>query len=283
MSKGPFKLALNTSTIRCGEHPLARRIDAAAAAGWEGLEPWVKELDAHVAGGGALADIRTRCADGGLEIVNLIGFFEWAVDDPERRKLGFDEARRCFAMAAELGCRHVAAPPSGVHGAAGTDLRAVADRFAALFDAGAEFGVAPLVEYWGFAKTLGRAGEALQVAADCGRDGARILADVFHTYKGSGTFEAFRMLGDKALGLFHLNDYPALPARGEITDAERVYPGDGVAPLGAILRSLCDAGYRGYLSLELFNAAYWAGAPEAVARTGLEKARRVVATACAES
>lgn len=71
MSMGPFKLALNTGTIRCGEHPLARRIDAAAAAGWEGIEPWVQELDAHAAGGGRLGDIRKRCAEGGLEIVNL--------------------------------------------------------------------------------------------------------------------------------------------------------------------------------------------------------------------
>jgi sugar phosphate isomerase/epimerase len=75
--------------------------------------------------------------------------------------------------------------------------------------------------------------------------------------------------------VFHLNDYPALP-RDKITDADRVYPGDGVAPLPAILRDLRQLGFRGYLSLELFNREYWKQDALTVARTGLEKMRAAV-------
>ena len=42
-----------------------------------------------------------------------------------------------------------------------------------------------------------------------------------------------------------------------MNDAHRVYPGDGVAPLGEILRTLRGNGCRCVLSLELFNRDYW--------------------------
>jgi sugar phosphate isomerase/epimerase len=73
-----------------------------------------------------------------------------------------------------------------------------------------------------------------------------------------------------------MNDYPAAPPRPEITDAHRVYPGDGVAPLKAILGTLAAIGFRGTLSLELFNRDYWQQDPLEVARRGLAKMRRAV-------
>ena len=52
-----------------------------------------------------------------------------------------------------------------------------------------------------------------------------------------------------------MNDYPADPPRETITDGSRIYPGDGVAP--SALHDLHDIGFRGVLSLELFNRDYW--------------------------
>jgi sugar phosphate isomerase/epimerase len=80
-----------------------------------------------------------------------------------------------------------------------------------------------------------------------------------------------------------MNDYPAEPPRAAITDAARVYPGDGVAPLKTLLRDLRRLGFRGALSLELFNRDYWQKDALAVARTGLDKMRAVVAASLAES
>ncbi len=62
----------------------------------------------------------------------------------------------------------------------------------------------------------------------------------------------------------------------EITDAHRVFPGDGVAPLDVLFRGLRDAGYRGMLSLEVFNREYWNQDALYVARSGLEKTREAV-------
>ena len=68
----------------------------------------------------------------------------------------------------------------------------------------------------------------------------------------------------------------AKPPRAEITDAQRIYPGDGIAPFKTLLRDLHQIGFRGMLSLELFNREYWQQDALAVARTGLDKMRSVV-------
>ena len=270
-----FSYCLNTSTIRAEGASILDAIDTAAGAGWDGIEPWVEELDDWVAGGGTLRQVRDRAEERNLAIVNLIGFPEWAVPEEDRRSRGLEEAARCFEIARELGCPHVAAPPLGIH-----DRRVepgpVAERFAALMDLAAESGVTPLLEFWGIARTLGTAGETLLVAAECGRPGVLMLADIFHMYKGSGHHFGFEHFGSGRLGLVHVNDYPAAPARSEVTDADRVYPGDGLAPWPRIVSMLERIGYDGMLSLELFNEGYRARGPEVVAREGLEKLKRCV-------
>ena len=85
------------------------------------------------------------------------------------------------------------------------------------------------------------------------------------------------MFNAAALHVFHMNDYPASPPREKATDADRVYPGDGVAPFTQILRDLHGIGFRGFLSLELFNKKYYQQDPLVVARTGLEKMKAAVA------
>ena len=107
------------------------------------------------------------------------------------------------------------------------------------------------------------------------------LVDVFHVYKGGSSFMGLRLLSGSALHVIHMNDYPANPPRSEIKDAQRVYPGDGVAPLGSMLRDLFATGFSGTLSLELFNRAYWEQDALNVARTGLEKMKEVVGKAVA--
>ena len=276
MSTQPFEFALNTSTIRCGEISLIDKIEATAAAGYDGIEPWVEEIDAYQAQGGDLADLAKRVGDAGLRVMNLIGFFAWASPDAQQRTEGLAEARRCFEMARAVGCPCVAAPPWGIYETPGLDLLAIAERYAEVFDIGKDYGVTAVLEFWGVAKTLGHLGEALLIAAESGRPDACILADVFHMYKGTGHFEGLRLLGPKTLGLVHVNDYPADPPRESADDSDRVYPGDGVAPLDEIFRCLHEVGFRGTLSLELFNESYWAQDALTVAKTGLQKLQQAV-------
>lgn len=270
-----FKYSLNTSTIRNENTSVVDAIDIAADAGYDGIEPWVKEIDEWVEKGGVLSDLRDRASDKGIQIVNLIAFPEWAVPEDDRRAAGIAEAVRCFEMADALDCTYVAAPPFGIH-TREVNLFDVAKCYGDLVDAVAQFKATPILEFWGIAKTLGTLGEALMVAAECGRADTVLLADVYHMYKGSGHFHGLEHLGPNKLGLVHVNDYPADPGRDTVTDADRVYPGDGLANWPALVTALNHVGFEGMLSLELFNENYWAKGSVAVAKEGLEKLKACV-------
>lgn len=272
----PFGYCLNTSTIDGQKLSLVEKIDVVAQAGYEAIEPWVRDLDQYVQEGGALDDLARRIRDAGLTVASAIGFFEWAVDEKDRRRLGLEEARRSMELVRRIGGARIAAPPMGITDRTGLDWREVGRRYRAVLDLGERMGVVPQLEFWGRSQSLGRLGEAVHVAVESGHPHACILADVYHLFKGGSDFAGLRLIDGAALHVFHFNDYPAMPSRKEMTDAHRVYPGDGVAPLAGILRDLRHVDFRGFLSLELFNRDYWAQDALTVARTGLEKMRAVV-------
>jgi sugar phosphate isomerase/epimerase len=272
----PFGYCLNTSTIQGQKLSIVEEVAVAAKAGYQAIEPWIRELDEYVKGGGSLKELGRRIGDSGLSVESAIGFFEWAVDDDGRRRKGFEEAKRNLDVVRQIGGKRLAAPPAGATDHSDIDLHRLAERYRALLELGDTMGVVMQAEVWGFSKTLGRLGDAALVAIDSGHPSACILADAYHLYKGGSGFEGLRLLNGGAMHVFHFNDYPADPPRARITDAQRVYPGDGVAPLKGLVRTLRDIGYRGVLSLELFNRDYWKQDALTVARTGLEKMRAVV-------
>ena len=79
--------------------------------------------------------------------------------------------------------------------------------------------------------------------------------------------------------MLHTNDYPADPPREKINDQDRIYPGDGVAPLKELFITLKQIGWRGYLSVELFNREYWKQSPQKVAQAAIDKTRAAVQSA----
>ncbi len=286
--KPSFGFCLNTSTVRDKDgksRPIAELIDIAAKAGYDAIEPWTQEIDAYLKTGGTLKELRKRIEQAGLKVPDVIGFAEWIVEDEARRKKGLEMAKRDMGWAAELGCPRIAAPPVGATGGQSKrddpkftqpiiDPIAAADRYRALLDLGKTMSVTPIVEIWGFSKTLRRLGEAFCVAAECGDGKACILPDIYHLYKGGSDFAGLGLLSANAVGIFHVNDYPKID-RDKITDADRVYPGDGIAPLKEVFAALRAMKYSGYVSLELFNRDYWKQDPNEVAKTGLAKTKAV--------
>ena len=61
-----------------------------------------------------------------------------------------------------------------------------------------------------------------------------------------------------------------------LDNTTRIIPGDGVAPVTAILRKLADKGYAGPLSVELFLPKFQQGDPFAVASEIRKKAEAVM-------
>jgi 2-keto-myo-inositol isomerase len=278
----PFRYMLNTATIQGQKLPLVEEIEVASRAGYQAIEPWARELDQYVKDGGSLKDLGKRVRDAGLTVEDCIAFAEWIVDDEARRKKGLEECRRIMDMLQQVGGKRLAAPPAGATDKTDLPLLTAAERYRDLCAVGEKLGVTPICEFWGFSKTLSRLGEALLVAVESGRPEACVLPDVFHLYKGGSGFQGLALVGAAALPVIHMNDYPATPPRAEITDQFRVYPGDGTAPLKQMLRDLHANGFRGFLSLELFNHEYWKNDALLVARTGLEKMKAVTHAALEE-
>lgn len=256
-------------------------IEVASKAGYTGIEPWINELERYTQAGGSLKDLRSRIADAGLTVESAIGFAAFLHEDDGERKKGLETARRCMQMVHEIGGERLAAPPVGVTDKTGLDLNRLAERYRALCELSRTEGVVPQLELWGFSKTLSRLGEVAFVGIEAAHPQACFLLDVYHIYKGGSGFDGLGMFSGRRMFNFHVNDYPGEPDRATINDAQRVYPGDGVAPLDEIFRTLRDSGYRGVLSLELFNRDYWKQDALEVATTGLKKTQAAVARALA--
>ncbi|MEM1295955.1 MAG: sugar phosphate isomerase/epimerase family protein [Verrucomicrobiota bacterium] len=270
-----FKYCLNMSTIRGHELDAAQEIEVAGKAGYDAIEPWFRKINAYVEGGGELSDLKKRIDDHGMTVESAIGFASWIVDDEDKRKAGFEEAKRDMDTIAQLGGKRIAAPPAGTREA--VDLDKAAERYHELLDLGDEFGVIPQVEMWGGHAAIGTVEKAIYVAIRSGHPKACFLGDVYHTYKGGCSFDSFKLLGPNSLQSFHMNDYPADPPWETIKDSDRVYPGDGIAPVVELLKTFVGIGAYPALSLELFNKSYWAQPVDEVAKTGLEKMKACVA------
>jgi 2-keto-myo-inositol isomerase len=264
----PFQTALNASTLFPFKLSVPEQVRVAAEAGFAGIELWVNQLDAYLAGGGTLPELRAVIADADIALVNAIAFFPWADANDATRERGFAQAEREMHMLAELGCVAVAAPPFG--NVEGVSLTTMASHFAQLAELARGIGVEPYLEFWGRAHTLSRLSEALYVAMESGLPDAKLLLDPFHMYTGGSELTSLAYLNGANIGIVHANDYPAAPARAQISDAERVFPSAGVAPTHAFASLLYRAGYHGYLSLELFREDYEGQSALEVARRGLD-------------
>jgi 2-keto-myo-inositol isomerase len=275
----PFRYCLNTATLRGQKLGIVKEIEIAAAAGYDAIEPWIAGIEAYVQSGGTLKELAQQLSDSGLTMEDAIGFPEWLVDDEARRAKGLELAKRQMDMVAQIGGRRLAAPPAGATDLPKLTLAQAAERYRALLEAGAQIGVVPQLELWGFSKNLGRLSECVAVAMETGHRNACVLVDVFHLYKGGSDFHGMRLLGPEAVQMLHMNDYPSDPPREKIDDSYRAYPGDGVAPLAELLQTLHRTGGQKVLSLELFNRKYWSEDALEVAKTGLARMKAVAGKA----
>ncbi|WP_254508115.1 sugar phosphate isomerase/epimerase family protein [Anatilimnocola floriformis] len=272
-----LRYCLNMSTIRGQQLSVPDQVDLAAKAGYDSIEPWMGDLRKYEMAGGSLKDLAKRITDHGLKVDSAIGFAEWIVDDDAKRAKGLEAAKSDMELIHNIGGTHIAAPPAGATKQTDLDLLKAAERYAALLKLGVAMAVIPQIEVWGFSTVLSKLGETMLVAVESKHPAATILADVYHLHKGGSEFHGLGLIAGSAMHCFHMNDYPADPPRATIADKDRVYPGDGVAPLTSILKTLFANGFAGTLSLELFNPEYWKQDALLVARTGLEKMKAAVA------
>ncbi len=270
----PFGYSLNTSTIRGNNLDIVGVVTAASKAGFHAVEPWIQELDAYTSKGGNLKDLGKRIADLGLVVANAIAFNSVAVDDDTARAAAMEKLKTDMDKVAQIGGTRIAAVPGNARTPISLDN--VAKYYREALELGEKMGVQPLCELWGTHPVLGPLSHGIYVTVAAGRPDASLLLDVFHLYKSGTAFSALKQINGASLHVVHVNDYPQVADSSTLNDSNRIYPGDGVAPYKEIFRDLRDNGFRGYLSLELFNRDYWAKSADENLKTGIEKIRATV-------
>ncbi|WP_184543085.1 sugar phosphate isomerase/epimerase family protein [Mucilaginibacter sp. FT3.2] len=265
-----FVYSLNMSTIRGHNLGFVKELEVAAKAGFTSVEIWLDTLHTYLQGGGSITEAK-KIADGlGLKIEDAIGFAPWIADDDTMRQKALIDLQTDMDLLAKLGCHRIAAPPAGATKAV-INLDSITERYNALLKMGKQSGVIPQLEMWGASVNLKHVSDVLYVVTSIGDVDARVLLDVFHFFKGGSPVESLAFVGKQALDIIHVNDYPAGITPEKISEPDRIYVGDGIAPVKQILQLAKHPDKPLVISFEVFNKSYYAQDALKVAKTALEK------------
>jgi sugar phosphate isomerase/epimerase len=271
----PWPICLDTATIRPAS--LSDKVKIAAKAGFDAIEPWDGELAEFEKNGGNLKDLGKQIKDLGLFVPSVIGLWNALPRTKELFDASLKDTRRRMRMASDIGAQHIQTIPNTV--GENFDRKWVAGRYRDLIEIGLkEYNIQPALVFVKFfpLKTLG---QAAGIALDANHPKAMVIPDVYHMYISEGGFEGIKLMKGDAFAIFQFNDAPATPALAQLEDKHRVYPGDGILPLPSILKDLKGTGFKGCISLEMYNPEYWKQDLQKVAETGLRKTLQVIGKA----
>ncbi|MEQ6122536.1 sugar phosphate isomerase/epimerase [Reichenbachiella sp. MALMAid0571] len=271
--RSPWPICLDTATIRTAKS-LEEKVDIAIKAGYDAIEPWDGELAEYEKSGGNLKELGKKIKDNGLFVPSMIGLWGCIPENEEAFQKSLPETRNRMRMASEVGCKYVQAIPNKVGD--NYDTRFVSSCYKRLLDIGInEYNVIPAIVFVEMfpLKTMG---QATAVALDASHPQACIIPDVFHMYISKGGFDGLKSLRGDMFAIFQFNDAPKGMSIDEMKDKDRVYPGDGILPLPQILKDLKSTGFKGCVSLELYNPEYHKQDLLEVAKTGLEKTLQTI-------
>lgn len=270
--RSPWPICLDTSTIRPAS--LEEKVRIADEAGFDAIEPWDGELADYEENGGDLEALGREIRDRGLFVPSVIGLWQAIPPTQEAWEESLEANRERLRMVSAVGAEHVQVVPQPSRES--YDLDWCADRYRDLIEIGIrEYDVKPALVFVEFLP-IRRLSDAAAIALRTDHPEAKIIPDVFHMYIGGSGFNGLRHISGDFISIFQFNDAPANPPREELTDEDRVFPGDGIFPLTDILQDLRATGFEGCISLELYNPDYYERDLMQVAQEGLEKTVGVI-------
>lgn len=260
-----MKIALNGATTMHAD--LETDIRAASEAGFDLLEIWAAKLREFLKTK-TTGDLKRLLDEAGLEPYSINSIehitFRSAVDYEKIKA----ECEELSHIAGGLGCPYIVVVPGKLP--AGTAKEEIIDESVRvlneLADIAEKSGVSLAFEFLGqtdcSVQTLDLAKEIVE---EVDRENVGLVLDTFHFYAGNSSFEAIDALDPEKLFIFHINDAEDLP-KEELTDAHRLYPGEGILPIKEIKARFDRIGYDRMVSIEIFRPEYWNEDPFEVAR-----------------
>ena len=271
-NQSPWPVCLDTATIRPAS--LRDKVKIAAKAGFDAIEPWDGELQKFEEEGGNLKDLGKEIRDLGLFVPSVIGLWNAIPPTQELWEKSLIDTRNRMRMASAIGAEHVQTIPNTI--GVNYSQKWAADRYRDIIEIGInEYNIKPALVFVKYfpVKTMG---QAAGIALDANHPQAKIIPDAYHMHISEGGFEGIKLLRGEMIAIFQFNDAPASPPLKDLKDEHRVYPGDGILPLGQIFLDLKGTGFKGCISLEMYNPSYWKEDLQKVAETGLRKTLEVL-------
>ena len=168
-------------------------------------------------------------------------------------------------LAQAIGCDRIVAPSAGTGQYTEDDYKRGADNLREAADIARPFGVSIMLEFTRTSRFAASLPTALRLVREAKHSNVRLMMDTYHFWAGISKFEDLDLLRDGELHHLHFEDVPADPPREILGQPNRVFPGEGIAPLARIVEALKRKHYAGAASLEMFNPAIQAMDPYQVA------------------
>jgi sugar phosphate isomerase/epimerase len=249
------RLCLHTITTK--PWPIETAIERYAAAGVRGMTVWRQWLD-----GRDIAAVGRAAREAGIEIVSLCrgGFFP--ATDAAARRAAIDDNLRAVDEAYALGAPLIVLVCGSSPGQSlETSRHQIADGIAAVLDraigAGVRLAVEPLHPMYADERSaINTLRQANDLCDPIASPHVGVALDVYHVWWDPDLeFEIARAGRAGKLWAFHVCDWRT-PTEDLLNDRGLV--GDGCIPLRQIRGWVEQAGFRGFIEVEVFSNRYWA-------------------------
>ncbi|MDF0732032.1 bifunctional sugar phosphate isomerase/epimerase/4-hydroxyphenylpyruvate dioxygenase family protein [Pseudomonas entomophila] len=245
---------------------LPEKLHAIAAAGFDGVEIFENDLLHHA---GSPREIRQRCADLGLAITLFQPFRDFEGCRRDRLQKNLDRAQRKFELMHELGtdlvlvCSNVQVDALGDEQLLVDDLRLLAEH-------AGQHAVRIGYEALAWGRHVNTWQQVWQLVRQADHPALGVILDSFHTLSLNGDPRGIRDIPGEKIFFVQMADAPVLAMDVlEWSRHFRCFPGQGELDLPGFLAPILQRGYRGPLSLEIFNDGFRAAPPRQTAADGL--------------
>jgi 4-hydroxyphenylpyruvate dioxygenase len=255
---------------------LPEKLEAAAAAGFDGVEIFENDL---LTFDGSPADVRGIAEGLGLTIDIFQPFRDFeAMPEPQRAR-NFDRAERKFDVMQALGTDLLLVCSNTSPLTLPDDARAAAD-LAEMAERAARRGLRVGYEALAWGRHVNRWRHAWQIVQQAGHAALGLIVDAFHTLAAGDDPACIAGVPGERIFFVQLADAPRLSMDVLSWSRHfRNFPGQGDLDVTGFVRAVAASGYRGPLSLEIFNDDFRAAPARMIARDGLRSLALVEAEA----
>jgi 4-hydroxyphenylpyruvate dioxygenase len=229
---------------------LADKLDAIAAAGFNGIEIFDNDL---VASPLSPREVASRCADLGLSIDLFQPVRDVQGVPPERFPAVLHRLRTKLAVMTQLGAS-VALVCSNVNDDSIADPDLTAEQLHRAGELAAEHGVTLAFEALAWGRHINRVGSAWDAVVRADHPAVTLAVDTFHLLARGDGGPALAGVPGARIGFLQVADAPLLDMNLlEWSRHFRCFPGQGTLDVTGVVAATLRAGYRGPMSLEVFS------------------------------